>query len=277
VTASRFGGQPIYGFTGAEIDRETDLGLIRMGARWHAPRLGRWTSADSLYLDDPKKGIESPLELNLYSYAIGNPVYYTDPTGQCGGPLDGAICGAVVGGLVGGISNLSVQVFEIFKDPAKEFSSRDFLIATAKGAFVGGVIGATKGFGAGALTTAGAGGTAGVGAGSAERYAKGEEVLDPVQMSLDFGANAVGGALAVTSSSATLMKSAVRESVRGVDDATVQMISTLPQNIVRDVADNALNVVTDAAVSVTVSAVQSDLANDSTGVSSECGTNMSCQ
>jgi len=32
-TASRFGAQAIYGFTGAEMDRESDLGLVRMGAR----------------------------------------------------------------------------------------------------------------------------------------------------------------------------------------------------------------------------------------------------
>jgi RHS repeat-associated protein len=81
VTASQFGGQPIFGFTAAEIDRETDLGLIRMGARWHAPRLGRWTSADPLFLQDPKEGLESSLELNLYTYAINNPVAFIDSNG----------------------------------------------------------------------------------------------------------------------------------------------------------------------------------------------------
>jgi RHS repeat-associated protein len=75
------GGQPIYGFTGTEIDRETDLGLIRMGARWYAPRLGRWLSPDPLFLEQPDKCLESPGECNLYSYAANNPVAFVDPLG----------------------------------------------------------------------------------------------------------------------------------------------------------------------------------------------------
>jgi RHS repeat-associated protein len=82
VNASQFGGQPIYGFTGAEIDRETDLGLIRMGARWYAPRLGRWTGADPLFLQEPKKGMESVLESSLYGYVRNRPTVLTDATGM---------------------------------------------------------------------------------------------------------------------------------------------------------------------------------------------------
>ena len=87
-TASRRGDQPIYGFTGAEIDRESDLGLIRMGARWYAPKVGRWVSADPLFLQSPEAVLPSEddptmrvRELNLFSYAANNSVSYTDPTG----------------------------------------------------------------------------------------------------------------------------------------------------------------------------------------------------
>ena len=52
-----------------------------MGARWYAPKVGRWVSADPLFLQSPEKGLESTLELNLYSYAVNNPVSLSDPTG----------------------------------------------------------------------------------------------------------------------------------------------------------------------------------------------------
>ena len=77
------GDQPIFGFAGIEIDREDewDLGLIRMGARWYAPKLGRWVSVDPLFLQEPNEGVESVLEVNLYGYAAGNPVVFVDRTG----------------------------------------------------------------------------------------------------------------------------------------------------------------------------------------------------
>jgi hypothetical protein len=44
------GQQGIFGFTGAEREPDTDLGLIRMGARWYALRVGRWVSPDPMFL-----------------------------------------------------------------------------------------------------------------------------------------------------------------------------------------------------------------------------------
>jgi RHS repeat-associated protein len=81
VTASQFGGQPIYGFTGAEIDRETDLGLIRMGARWYAARLGRWSSVDLMFVEQPDKNTGSILEAGAYGYSLNNPLRFVDESG----------------------------------------------------------------------------------------------------------------------------------------------------------------------------------------------------
>jgi RHS repeat-associated protein len=68
-----------YSYTGQERDRAT--GLSYHSARYYDPRLGRWPSVDPLFLRDPEKGIESPLETNLYSYVANNPVACVDFSG----------------------------------------------------------------------------------------------------------------------------------------------------------------------------------------------------
>jgi RHS repeat-associated protein len=67
-----FGGyaRKRYRFTGMERDEES--GLLHMGARFLAPWLGRWSSAD------PTGPADGP---NLYSYARNNPIGYRDPNG----------------------------------------------------------------------------------------------------------------------------------------------------------------------------------------------------
>ena len=47
-----------------------------MGARWYDPSLARWLSADTLV---PESG--NPQTFNRYSWVLGNPIRYTDPTG----------------------------------------------------------------------------------------------------------------------------------------------------------------------------------------------------
>ena len=66
-----------YRFTGQRSD--SGLGLIHMGARHYDPALGRWTSADTL-VPDPG----SPQSFNRYSWVLGNPLRYRDPTGHDG-------------------------------------------------------------------------------------------------------------------------------------------------------------------------------------------------
>lgn len=60
-----------YRFTGKERDEET--GLYYHGARYYAPWLGSWTSADPA-------GIATGL--NLFTYVKNNPSRYHDPTGH---------------------------------------------------------------------------------------------------------------------------------------------------------------------------------------------------
>ncbi|MFD7874399.1 SpvB/TcaC N-terminal domain-containing protein [Streptomyces sp. NPDC059766] len=59
-----------YRYTGKERDDETGFGYH--GARYYAPWLGRWASADPL-------GIGGGV--NVYAYASANPVTYRDPSG----------------------------------------------------------------------------------------------------------------------------------------------------------------------------------------------------
>ncbi len=63
--------QKRYRYTGKEKDEET--GLYYHGARYYAPWLGRWTSADPIGLGDG---------VNPFAYVHGNPVRSSDPTGM---------------------------------------------------------------------------------------------------------------------------------------------------------------------------------------------------
>jgi RHS repeat-associated protein len=59
-----------FRFSGKERDDET--GLYYFGARYYAPWLGRWTSADPAGFADG---------LNLYAFSLNNPATLSDPTG----------------------------------------------------------------------------------------------------------------------------------------------------------------------------------------------------
>ncbi len=65
-------------YTGKERDAES--GLDYFGARYYASTMGRFSSPDpsGLYYADPT----NPQSLNLYSYALNNPLKNTDPTGM---------------------------------------------------------------------------------------------------------------------------------------------------------------------------------------------------
>ncbi len=62
-------------FTGQR--EEVSLGLYDYGARPYDPALGRFLQADTL-VPDPG----NPQSLNRYSYTLGNPLRYTDPSGH---------------------------------------------------------------------------------------------------------------------------------------------------------------------------------------------------
>jgi len=70
------GGQKTnYRFTGQRWDQ--GHGLYWFNSRWFDPLIGRFMQADTI-VPDPG----NPQALNRYSYVIGNPLRYTDPTGH---------------------------------------------------------------------------------------------------------------------------------------------------------------------------------------------------
>jgi RHS repeat-associated protein len=58
----------------------TGLGIYHYGARFYSPKLGRFLSADTIV-----PGAANPQAYNRYSYVLGNPLRYVDPSGhgQC--------------------------------------------------------------------------------------------------------------------------------------------------------------------------------------------------
>jgi len=75
-----------YRYTGQERDEET--GLQHHGARYYAPWLARWTSADPIGIGDG---------LNVYAYVGGNPVMAADPSGTTGEPNRDDVASAFMG------------------------------------------------------------------------------------------------------------------------------------------------------------------------------------
>ena len=75
AVAAQTGAPKRYRFTGKERDTENDL--YYHGARYCAPWLGRWISADPAGLADGP---------SLYAYARDNPVAWRDPDGRQGEP-----------------------------------------------------------------------------------------------------------------------------------------------------------------------------------------------
>jgi RHS repeat-associated protein len=62
------------GFTGQRLDA---TGLMFYNARYYAATLGRFISADTIV-----PGAGNPQALNRFSYALNNPINYTDPSGH---------------------------------------------------------------------------------------------------------------------------------------------------------------------------------------------------
>ena len=71
-------------------ERDTESGNDYFGARYYASSMGRFVSPDpsQLYYADPT----NPQSMNLYSYALNNPLRFTDPRGEayCQWSVNGA-------------------------------------------------------------------------------------------------------------------------------------------------------------------------------------------
>jgi RHS repeat-associated protein len=62
-------------YNAKELDSET--GLYYYGARYYDPETGRFITADTI-----RGSLANPQSLNLYVYALNNPLRYVDPVGQ---------------------------------------------------------------------------------------------------------------------------------------------------------------------------------------------------
>lgn len=139
------------GFTGHE--HLTWFGLINMNARLYDPLLGRFLSPDP-YVQAP----DFTQNFNRYSYALNNPLKFTDDSGE----FWNLIIGAVVGGIGNVISNWkSIKAHGFWSGVGYFAVGAAVGVASAAGA--GWVAGATKAAGvwAGALVGAASGAVSG--------------------------------------------------------------------------------------------------------------------
>jgi RHS repeat-associated protein len=80
------GGSPTdFTFTSQRVDSYMELGDY--GARWYDPAIGRFISPDTI-IPDPS----SPQSFNRYSYVLGNPLRFVDPSGHAGCAADDHAC-----------------------------------------------------------------------------------------------------------------------------------------------------------------------------------------
>jgi RHS repeat-associated protein len=81
--------QALDRYLGRERDEET--GLLHLGARYYAPSIGRFISADWYVLENPTRPARMPQGYNVYSYALNNPLVFKDPSGMFLPLLIGAV------------------------------------------------------------------------------------------------------------------------------------------------------------------------------------------
>lgn len=65
----------------AQLGRDPDLDVVRMGVRDYDAKLGQFLTPDPLYFEDLDKCLASPVQCSLYGYAGGNPLSFVDPSG----------------------------------------------------------------------------------------------------------------------------------------------------------------------------------------------------
>jgi RHS repeat-associated protein len=95
-----------YRYTGKERDEET--GLYYHGARYYAPWLGRWTSADPAGMVDGS---------GLYNYARCDPISLSDPSGRAS-TEDNRVAQMTDPQLHGYLKGLSAEARGAFRDSA---------------------------------------------------------------------------------------------------------------------------------------------------------------
>ncbi|MCL4872429.1 MAG: RHS repeat-associated core domain-containing protein, partial [Anaerolineae bacterium] len=86
-------------YTGQKENLE--LGLLYYNARFYLPKIGRFLTADIIVPNQ-----SDPQSANRYTYVLGNPVRYEDPTGHCIEVISLALC--FVGGMTAVVAAVHV-------------------------------------------------------------------------------------------------------------------------------------------------------------------------
>lgn len=133
-------GLPAYAFDRGYTGQEHlwDFNVVNLNGRLYDPLIGRMMGVDK-YISNPA----NPQAYNSYSYAMNNPLKYTDKDGN--NPL---IAVYAVAGIVGGAINVYNNWDKISKNP---WSSVGYFASGA----IGGAMAITNPMGAGAVTAAG--------------------------------------------------------------------------------------------------------------------------
>ena len=156
------------------LDTDADLGIAQFGDRYYAPEIGRFLTPDWFILENPQPAVRHPQGLNVYSYAVNNPVRFKDPTGKfaflaavaigagagfavgfVGGTVYGLTQGENLGqsmlrGVEAGLLGVAGGTLGALTGGAA-FGVLGFSAAT--GAAIGGVVGALNGYISGAKQT----------------------------------------------------------------------------------------------------------------------------
>ncbi|RMG91888.1 MAG: hypothetical protein D6706_17755 [Chloroflexi bacterium] len=116
-----------------------EIGLYYYNARYYAPTLARFLSADTL-VPDPA----NPQSFNRYSYVFNRPTNYSDPSGNCPWCI-----GALVGAVVGAAADYGYQVHQnmhsgmsLTEALTTDIDVGEIAVAAGAGAVVGGTLGA---------------------------------------------------------------------------------------------------------------------------------------
>ncbi len=107
-----------YRYTG---EKQAGTGFYQMGARWYDPYIAQWIEPDSIVPD-----LTDPQSLNRYSYALNNPLRYTDPSGHdvgCPGCDDSEVVAGGGLGVAGGGSEASWD-FSVYGSVVPDWAGR---------------------------------------------------------------------------------------------------------------------------------------------------------
>ncbi len=195
-----------YGFAGEWTD-ETGLQYLR--ARYYSPATGSFLSRDPFL-----GSLNQPATLNAYSYAGGNPVLYSDPSGRCIDGISTVVCTIAFGAVIGAAVDIGSQVARMHpQNLGQAFACLDLgeVGAAAGAGAVAGLAGfasfgaITSIFGTSLLPTLGGGALSGALAGQYGRLAQltfsgqlsraGEVMFRPQDMAIDAALGGLGGAI----------------------------------------------------------------------------------